>query len=331
MNEQVTSYLRDKKQRLTALTKDKIAKINEYIEENKSQLVEYLKHNSKQLKRSATALALAGLVTTSAMGMTGCEIGNLNTEKHHPFGGHITVSQDAPAVPFQKLKVKPQEEVEKAGITAEDVLALYDQLANDVWHARYIKENLKEEFQQYYDTVSVQFDSISPHIYINSYPDDNGKLTNYEWEYPFYIVNEWFCPLHQWFNAAGRYNYIMPDSMENNTYSTTFHTNFVFGDSMYEASYPEFGVEKELFENMMNSFNVEKSILTEDQIAFARKSHFFENQIGQEIYTPITITREDILNATPDQLWAFYHLVDSLRSINLEGKAPENSYSNNME
>lgn len=86
----------------------------------------YAEKNGKKIKRSAAALALAGLTTLSATTMSGCEdisnIFNSNTTSK-PFDGYVD--------PYIEPTIKALEEIRENGITAEDVLAEFDKLAWD--------------------------------------------------------------------------------------------------------------------------------------------------------------------------------------------------------
>lgn len=48
----------------------------------------------------------------------------------------------------------------------------------------------------------------------------------------------------------------------------------------------------------------------------------FSQFYKQKAYEPITISRETILNATPEQLKALYTMISSIRSIGFEYKLP---------
>lgn len=319
---------------------------NQFVNRTESiitQIGEYFKTHGKQLKKSAIALALAGLTTTSAMGMTGCQELNPDNEKDKIIfdspqerygddyrGNNPTASTEiqygSDHEPFEQLEVRTREEMEQSGITAEDVLAIYDQLATEMWKL----QNPIEKFfgtisQEEYDNISIRFESISPYLF--SYEDDildpeSGEyyVAQKHLEYPFYFRDSFYTPSHRWFD--NQLSHITPEELMNSAYKSAFNISFVYDNKIYATKINNVGLYSTSFENVFDSLGIEKSIIDEDDYAFANQNKFFKPDAGSTKYSPITLDRTIIENATEEQLWALYDMASTIRTINLEGKAP---------
>ena len=63
---------------------------------------------------------------------------------------------------------RPLEEIEKTGITPDDVLAAFDELARDMFRSKCDPKEMRESLYYDLDSHIVQFDRISPIEYGNS-------------------------------------------------------------------------------------------------------------------------------------------------------------------
>ena len=211
--------------------------------------------------------------------------------------------------PFEKPNPRPEEEIEATGITAEDVLAIYDQLAWDfglkVWDVRF-----PEVDDSYF---SAQFDRIDVLNYNHLDPELADSLA-----YPFYGVsqhghrNDFF-----WFEEKDKKTFM-------EAYDFNFYQTSVYGYQLLDTTIQCVGAHRDQFEPVMDSFGVEKFFLTEEFIENCGYKYPWDlyNYLNKEVYKPFAITRETIENATEEQLYLLYDLAKSIRSICLDQEDP---------
>lgn len=306
MNEKVKSYLSDKAQKLSTLTEDKIAEIKKY-----------LNTHSKQLKRSATALALAGLVTTSAMGMTGCDDviptkDPSSTSSTLPT--NINGEEYVPQEHFNRPTMRTEEEIEESGLTAEDVLAAYDNLAWELAVLTWKDIIVDLDNVDSIDDISAQFEKIS--VY-------NQNPRNQSENFPFFGL----CEFERGFP-------VMKDKSSialKNTYQTNLYISSVLGNYPTTKPYIGFGIYKDEFEPVADALGNGKFLFTEDIYNsypdLLRPLRFY---INLEVYAPFEITRDTILNASQQELQLLYDMCKSMYSLNIEGIIPPKELEENQ-
>lgn len=211
--------------------------------------------------------------------------------------------------PFEKPNPRPEEEIEATGITAEDVLAIYDQLAWDFglerWHY---------EFPGVDDSYfSAQFDRIDV---LNSH-HFHPELTD-TYDYPFYGIGQLGHKNNFFWLREG------DEKTFRETYDFNFHQTSVYGDNPNDSTVLGVGAHKDQFEPVMDSFGVEKFFLTEEFIENSGHptSWLLYDYLNTDVYKPFAITRETIENATEEQLYLLYDLAKSIRSICLDQEYP---------
>lgn len=235
----------------------------------------------KKIKRSVTALALAGLTTLSATTMGGCEnISNIiNPEETH----------------FAEPETRSPDEIAETGITAEDVLALYDSI---VW--KYFVSN----DPNYPETpMSAQFTKIT-------------NLTSCG-----YGFNPGYWTHHH-------FNFLRSETPMNNIYIICLEGLVVADGELYNCDKSDvssqFGCSKESFDAVADVFGTGKYLLTQEMCDYGDyKYHGSSDFVDSEVYYPFDITREDILNATPEQVELLYNLYQSIYSVTVNNIEPE--------
>lgn len=219
---------------------------------------------------------------------------------------------------FEMSEIRSRDEIVATGIVADDVFALLDQFATDMWRSFHPFEKFQGISQEEYDAITIRFEFLSP--YIHSYSD---QLTNesFSQEYPFYIQEQAYSPWHAWFYKDG-IEVVHPELMMHCIYRTSYNVTFVYDNKIYITVLNDIGMFNSDFENLMRACNVGSGVLDDSNMAFANLPAFFGHLYGNTIYDPISLDRSCITNASSDQLWAWYDMISSSRRINLEGKLP---------
>lgn len=251
-----------------------------YAYERINAVKEYMEKNGKRIKRSAAALALAGLTTMAATTMSGCE------EISNIIPGNITH--------FVEPTIDPNPSgVNEEELTGELVLALYDSL---FW--KYFVSN----DPNYPETpMSAQFTKIT-------------NLTSCGYGF------DPICWRHNDFTIAKTH-----DIPINNIYIICLEGQVVADGELCNWDKSEvntqFGCSKESFDAVADTFGTGKYLLTQDMCDYEYFSG--DNFVDTEVYYPFDITREDILNATPEQVKLLYNLYQSIYSVTVDNIEPE--------
>lgn len=279
MNNNVMKYLSEKKNKAVDTLKEKKDDATRYAEERINAVKEYIEKNGKKIKRSATALALAGLTTLSATTMGGCE------EISNIIPGNITHFVE-PTIDANPSGVNEEE------LTGELVLALYDSL---VW--KYFVSN----DPNYPETpMSAQFTKIT-------------NLTSCG-----YGFNPGYWTHHN-------FNFLRSETPMNNIYIICLEGLVVADGELYNCdksdTSSQFGCSKESFDAVADVFGTGKYLLTQEMCDY--KYHGSSDFVDSEVYHPFDITREDILNATPEQVELLYNLYQSIYSVTVNNIEPE--------
>lgn len=260
----------------------------------------------KKIKRSATALALAGLTTLSATTMGGCEnISNIiNPEETYAF-----------TEPYEKPTTRDDIDIEEKGITAEDVLAEFDNLAwefNLRTYTHSIQELHPDEWEEIVKNseTSAQFVKITPKIAYGS-----------EEPFPFYGIPI-SHPFHNRF-----LNFLTQEQLDKEfegVYPGLLYLNTItFGHAGEEYFY--IGMYKDQFQPLAECLSSDKFLLTEDLI-HEKWNNLHDlskfDYLDSQGYASFEITRETIENASEEELYLLYDLAKSIRAISLNVEYP---------
>ena len=259
MNKNVFDYLNGKAHDVADYIKAKAEAAGNYISDHAQDI------KNGAIKTTATLLTAAALVT----GMTACDKPKTDDDFNQPLYPIVTV--------------RPQEEIEQAGITAEDVLAVYDNLS--LLKIQNIYYHKKDEWAEDWNYLSAKFTNILPKRRV--FPSVNLKE----------FINE---PFYQSFNGG--------------TYGINYSFSGAIKDEVDNYSL-EFNINPEPFENIMKSFNIEPFELTDEywkENPTYAYDYFYTT--GQMVYPSFEITRDTITNANEEQLWALYDMGMELTS-----------------
>lgn len=252
MNKNVLKYLNGKAQQVTDYIRTKAEAAGNYLSEHAQDI------KQSAIKATATVLTAAALLG----GMTGC-------------------AKYKDVIMFPIASMKELEEIQEAGITAEDVLAVYDNFCLQKLYETFLHH--KEDYGDDWYNFSAQFQSIKTHKRILQISNNDVPEYDYIHE-PFYHMfnDEGYCLTYNFYGALNN------DSRE-------FSKNVQ--------------IVPVTFESLMDSLNVSPFSLT-DEYWQNNPQHAtdYNYPTGVDVYEPITIDRETIINATEEQLWKLYNV-----------------------
>lgn len=276
----------------------------------------YLKKNGKRSKTTATALALAGLTALSTTTMFSCDqISQIITPNESTSSNVPDINKGSYPGPI----VKTPQEIQEAGITAEDVLAEFDRLVWDIAiinYTGYCKIYYPDTWQQALEDSDIyaQFVKLTPPL--------NNELN----PFPMYGI----VTTQQ---GYVQFNYSLQEQDHKNFYDVYPISLFYDGMSLEYESLITVGAHKDQFQPVGDLLADEKYILTEDKINQICEQfdgifecYDFENSQG---YSAFEITRDTIQNASQEELYALYDLARSIRSISIDLEYPNFSPINN--
>lgn len=227
-------------------------------------------------------------------------------------------------VPFDEAPVIPElrsdEEIAATGLTHNDVLNAYDQLATEIAKAYYDHSPFGEVTQEIKDAIVAQFDRITPTSISNF--DDNGNESTQT--APFFALNPEHCAFDGWNGPWGASD-IVP------AYGVTIHLTAYADGCRIATRIDTAGIEQSAFERTMEVFEQKRYLMDYDTYAAIREevgnelfNHhgYLLRDFDKEVYEGLTITRETIANANAEQLEALYAMIPSLRSILLHHELP---------
>ncbi len=265
------------------------------------------KKYGKKIKKSAAALALAGLTTLSATTMSGCE------EIKHIFNPDETSVEE-----YVKPTTRTEEEIVETGITAEDVLAEFDNLAWDIlmqshtttWQ-KYCPDDIDELMEEL--DFSCQFKSISP----ESYDNEQGEDTLF----PFYGIST-----RKFINMID----YLTDDKDKPIFEDVYHAYIVTDSFTYgevSNNLAPIGMYKDQFEPVANMMSSNKITITDEYIknnidgeqGSIQAKYKYLDSIG---YSSFEITRETIENASEEELYLLYDLAKSIRILMIDSEYP---------
>ena len=189
------------------------------------------------------------------------------------------------------LEVRPLEEIEQTGISPEDVLAAFDQLASIT--AKHVYEQFKDDLGDKFYDIDARFISIAPPMCQKAGEQALAQLSFYPMDSTAYHYPPWFDDLVEL----------------NNIYSISFHVKLLYKGKTADTCYNMLVLPQDEFISIAESFDATSFNVTSNDIAQEIKisgadPFMFENSTA---YTGFTITRESILNANDKQLWALYN------------------------
>ena len=213
------------------------------------------------------------------------------------------IGQTVPAT----IEVRPQEEIEQSGITPEDVLAVYDQLAclTVLHHYAAQKENIGE---QYYD-LSATFTKIEP----DEIGLENTETKIYEEYILPYYTKDGFYGSHPWQRECPLWEYQL---VRKDIIVFVIHFDYAFEGELINSVDFQFGVSESDFLPIAEGFNSEPFQLT-PEVNEELWGRFMPSDMLPLVsslnayniaYPAFTIDRETILGITDqDLLWALYN------------------------
>lgn len=229
---------------------------------------------------------------------------------------------------FPERTVRTKEEIEKTGITPNDVLAIANKFLFDELYLDIDIYNLAVN----QSTLSVEFKEMVPY-------DPSPSFT-----LPFYL-----CKLPGWMNHTHIYvfdgeGYINADpvNVSSNLYLVNLTFDFTSDGEVYLYQTMYIAIPEDTFIDLMNSFGIQgytlteeranehikkcaetcsASIPTEDKESFV--AGYIEKYVDRFVYEPTFITKEMIENANEEQLKALYTTMEEIKLINYDGILPE--------
>ncbi|MBR5202116.1 MAG: hypothetical protein IKW45_02520 [Clostridia bacterium] len=283
-----------------------------------------------KLAKALKLITIFTLIVSLTMSMTGC--GTLQQDMQ-PTDTTTTPNLTEPADPnaivssnggyFEGVRYnelptinhRTEEEISATGLTAQDVLNAYDQLVTDISKARY-SDGYNFMPQEIRESVVAKFESISTWRF--EFYNTNTDLYEFT-ACPFYAFHPNYYP---GVNFNAHFSSSIPEIP---AYVITLSMK-CYIDGVIRDEFLTVGVEENQFEQTMTAFGKKSFFLEHDtfmeKLEKVDDYNDFSQFYNQKAYEPITISRETILNATPEQLKAIYTMISSIRSIGFEYKLP---------
>jgi len=245
MHNNVFAYLSGKTQDVTNYIKTKAEAAGNYLREHAKQI------KNGAIKATATALTAATLL----VGATGCGLFSNETK-------------------FPIVSVKPFEEIQEQGITAQDVLNLYDYYS--LQHLYHYLDSAQGYLN--FDKLSAQFE----HITVDNF---NGGAHPEPFFHNMFSYPSW-----------------------DNGYFVGFYYDAAYGKKS-ETTYKSALIPQVEFEDLMKVFNVKSFELTDEYWANnPQEAENYGYRTEDIVYEPFVFSRETIQNANEEQLWALYNV-----------------------
>lgn len=283
------------------------SKVLNYLSEKKDNFMDWFEANKQSIKTNATKVIATGLTLAMLTNVGGCK----NSDAPPFINPNAFTGETLPPA----IETRPQEEIIETGITAEDVLAIYDQLSliaiQKFWSSS--KEDWGDDFYK----INATFSSISTP---NETIWNPQKSTHVERSQPYYTYDTLYESPLPWQTPPYSYSELV--------YPVKFSIDVGFNNNIFtHQSFDGFGIYASQFIPIAHDFGSEQFNLTNEYINSVYEPGSLVHTIhSATAFTPFTITRDDILQITDqDILWNLYNCgVSSLYSINF----PE-EYSNN--
>ena len=282
MNKNVLEYLNDK-----------ILNVADNIRAKSESVGNYITSHAKNIKKGAIrATATALTAATLIGGLTACEIETLT-----------------------QLEVRPIEEIEETGIKAEDVLALYDNMAKNYF------ERLYGNFSD-----SEKAASIIKYEFTNITPLESAVPTTEDYLFgPFETIID---PFYYSLDTYTIVSWLAYDTTKlSNICPINFNYKAYSKDNVFDYQVTACGISPADLNSIIEAFNLKPFEITPeyiDSLGYAAIS--YQHLTGKTAYPSLTINRELIENANEQQLWSLYNAAtNSIYSINFEAKQPEDN------
>lgn len=285
------------------------SKVLNYLSEKKDSFMDWFETNKTNIKTNATKVIATGLTLAALTNMAGCNnqlVGSDGTHSKHPM---ISDEQFTGETQPPVLEVRPKEEITKENITAEDVLAAYDQLSLLALH--HFWADAKERWGDDFNNLTASFVSITPQ-YVQDYDFTTDENRNRMKAY--YTYDQFFDGVNHWqmeeLSYAGE-----------PIYTFEFNIDIGYKGEVFDCgAFTTFGMYQSDFLPIANGFksepfNITASKLEEIYGGQSLITNFDHNKIG---YSSFIIDRSTILNIQDmELLWSLYHAAhNSIYSIN---------------
>jgi len=215
---------------------------------------------------------------------------------------------------FEDLAVRSEEEIVETGITPEDVLAKYDDLCEFMLEAQHSAPSYKDKLIDDYKNFEASFTEIAPSVrHIAGEPIEN----------PFYEQIDEYIPYQPWLTMEDSYYYIKNPQTLNNVFLVSIKFKSKLANLKSNEIADRFAVNAETMEKMLKAFNVKSYVLTAQSDSIAENPYYYGSSFNKTVYENIKIDRNTIKNATEEQLWSLYNMIDSMISLNFYGEHPQ--------
>ena len=304
MNKTVLEYLNGKANDVKDYIVAKAEAAGNYLSDQATDIKNGL------VKGTATVLTAAMLLG----GMTACDTNTPVENPDNTPGTTITDPNNQGSQPNNQTTLRPREEIEQTGITAEDVLAAIDNLVKQYYYLSK-KQYITEENAHILDEIDYKFESITPkHSFV---PSEENPEDLYAMIDPMFIPQDSLEIYYNWFSKEMNLEDVYQIHFN---FSTTYTNEGV--PEQHNTTVKNFVISQSDLNNILNAFNVEKFIITQDYInSLGIAGSSYRDLIGQELYKNTTINRQMLESATPEQLWALYDAItNSMTQININGE-----------
>lgn len=295
MKGNVFNYLLERAQNLTDHIANKVGAVGNHFSEHATGI-------KKGLVRctaiSLTAAALLGV-------LAGCESFGLASTQY-----------DSPPI-------RPIEEIEQTGITAEDVLAKYDELAEKCVEEHYYATNWKDKLGDRFYDLDGQFVSISLVPYNEIQFGDNYIL-------PFFLTTDYFQLTNRWSTEPESPYYTEDRDFNGEEIYMVLFTFYVNLDKPTDTMSFDWGIPKTSLDNVLKTLNFPTRILVREELEGNISPIDISiidrrNLWGTKVFDYKAIDRNLIKNASEEQLWALYNLINDMIELNFNGRLPANA------
>lgn len=222
-------------------------------------------------------------------------------------------------IELDNYNIRPIEDIQASRVTAEDVLAYYDQLVTKLAAA---KTGVNEE-----DVLSGKFDAQLNRVNRNIFAFKDAKENEYSLALEFIARENTFTPNHSWLNDQNSSYYNPTPEQNEHVFLITLFIDYNYDNKGYNTYVNNIAVPYDEMHKIINAFNVEKYVLTEEKAQQSLLPQIADKYTYDEVYKLPYITRDVITNATQEQLDALFETIKAIEDINLHGKSIESSLS----
>lgn len=283
------------------------SKVLNYLSDKKDNFMDWFESNKTNIKTNATKVIATGLTLAALTNMAGCS-GNASNEQNNIADDNVIIetipNQDQIILeeersPFDSLK--PRDQIEQDGITAQDVLDVCNNLVVMSMRTHYPASS-SENLEFYNICTPTSQTSIS-----DTHSNDTLPF------YPFYEKYQPYSNPLSSFNSPTFTNVYKIHI----TGKTTDSTNL---DDASKSSYTSLPIvfSKEDFERVAKAFGLDIFKIDQQYASdvLLEKNIDISGYIGTKAIAGQTINRDNIMNATEDQLWIIYDAVINTSKLN---------------